>query len=79
VIRTCDVTLKDNLLYDPLDLNISAILDEHVDKLIETLELLETQVIEIADDDDLLETIEVLVLLDPIETATLGSTNLETP
>jgi Reverse transcriptase (RNA-dependent DNA polymerase)/Pol polyprotein, beta-barrel domain len=57
VIRTRDVTLKDDLFYDPLDLDIGAVLKEHVDKIIETLELPEMQVTELADDDNLLDTL----------------------
>jgi hypothetical protein len=65
VIRTRDVTFNDNLLYDPLELDIGDILKEHVDKLIETLDILEAQITEIAEDDDLLETVveEALVAL----------------
>jgi len=56
VIRTCNVTLNNNLLYNQLDLDISAIIDKHINKLIKTLEILETQVIELADNNnDLLD------------------------
>jgi hypothetical protein len=52
-------------------------LKEHIDKLIETLELLEMQVIEIADDDNL-DTVVVEVLAS-LETSSLipKSTSLE--
>jgi len=46
VIRTRDVTFNNNLLYKPIDLDIGAKLEEHVDKLIEALELPEEQPIE---------------------------------
>ena len=79
VIRSRDVTLNDNLLYDPSDLDIGAVLNEHVDRLIETLELPEMQVIELADDDNLLDTVVVEVPASP-ETSNLstpGSTSSE--
>ena len=68
VIRTRDVTLKDNLLYHPSDLDIGAVLKEHVDKIIETLELPEMQVTEVTDDENLLDTVVVEVLAAPEST-----------
>ena len=56
VIRTCDVTLKNNLLYNLLDLDISAVIDEHIDKLIKTLEVLELLVTALMDNDNLIKT-----------------------
>jgi hypothetical protein len=61
-----------------VDLDIGIFIDEHVDKLIETLDILEPRVIEIADDDDLLDiVVEALAWLDSIEIATLRSIDLE--
>ena len=73
MIYTRDIILNDDLLYNPIDLDIEAILREHVDKLIETLELLEMQVIETLDDDNLFETLVVEVL------ASLETLGLVTP
>jgi hypothetical protein len=81
VIRTRDVTLNDDLLYNPIDLDIGAVLREHVDKLIETLELPEMQVTETSDDDNPLETLVVEVPASP-ETSGLmtpESISLEKP
>jgi hypothetical protein len=75
--------LNDDLLYNPIDLDIGAILREHVDKLVETLEFLEMQVIETSDDDYLLE---MLIVEVPASLEILGlvtpesqSTRLEKP
>jgi hypothetical protein len=59
-----------------LDLDIGVIIDEHVDKLIETLELPEMQGIELVDDDEILNTltVEVPALLDPTGISTPRST-----
>jgi hypothetical protein len=73
VIRTRDIRLHDDLLYNPEDLDIGAVVREHTDKLIETLELLEMQVIEAPDDDNLLETLVVEV------PASLETSSLVTP
>jgi hypothetical protein len=73
VIQTRDVTLKDDLLYDPLDLDIGAILGEHVDKLIKILELPEMEDIEASVDNNLLETLVVEV------PASLESSSINTP
>jgi hypothetical protein len=70
VIRTRDVTLNDNLLYDPSGLDIGAILKEQAEQLIKTLDLLEMQVTEIENNEtNLLDilTIEVLADLEPHE------------
>ena len=56
VIRTRDVTMNNNLLYDPTDLDISALLKEQADQLIESLELLEMQIIEDNESEDLFDT-----------------------
>ena len=58
VIRTRDVTLNNNLLYSALDLDIGAVLKEHVDMVIESIELPERQVTAIADDNDLETAVE---------------------
>ena len=56
VIRTRDVTMNNNLLYDPTDLDISTLLKEQADQLIETLELPEMQIIEDNESEDLFDT-----------------------
>ena len=58
VIRTRDVTLNNNLLYNLTDLDIGDILKEQADQLIETLELPEIQVMEDDESEDLLDTIK---------------------
>jgi hypothetical protein len=81
VIYTCNIILNDDLLYNPIDLDIRAILREHMDKLIETLELLKMQVIETLDNDNPLETlvVEVLASLETSSLMTLESISLEKP
>ena len=50
-------------------------MQEHADKLIETLDLPEMQITEVADDDDLLETLVVEVPAAPESTATPDTTS----
>ena len=62
VIRTWDVRLKDDLLYNLSKLDLGAILKEQAEQLIETFDLPEMQVTELADDEcDLLDTLIVNV------------------
>ena len=67
VIRTRDVRMNDNILYHPADLDIGAILQEEADHFIETLDIPETQVTELTDSEDLLDThiVEAPELLEP--------------
>jgi hypothetical protein len=65
-----DTWFKDNLLYNLLDLDISAILKEQVDKLIETLDLPEIQITEVKDKENLLETLVIEVPAAPASTTT---------
>ena len=75
VIRTRDVTMNNNLLYHPSDLDIGAVLREQADQLIETLDLPEIEELQEDENDNLLD-IEVSVSLDSgISTPT--STELE--
>jgi hypothetical protein len=73
--------MNDDLLYHPLDLDIGAILKEHVDQLIETLDIPEMQISELSDDEYLFETpiTEAIapISLDSIGVPTPNSTNLE--
>lgn len=69
VIRTQDVKMDDNLLYHPSDLDIRVVLREQADQLIEILDLLEYEDIEIAEDEDLLNTVS----------DSLDSTRISTP
>ena len=61
VIRTRDVRMKDDLFYNPSDLDIGAILEEQAEQLIETLDIPKVQMVQLVDDesDDLLKTLTV--------------------
>ena len=71
---------KDELLYNPLDLDISTILKEYTNKLIETLDLPEMQITDVEDKDNLLETLDVEVpaALESTTTNALLEKTLET-
>src|SRR5436853_2962937 len=56
VIRTRDVTMDNNLLYYPIDLVLSDMIKEEVDRLIETLDIQEKETIEPTNDNSLLDT-----------------------
>ena len=65
VIRTRDVRMKDDLLYDPSELDLGAILKEDAEQLIETLELPEMQITEDVENEDLYDTLETDVPAEP--------------
>ena len=51
--------MNDNLLYNPSDLDIGAIMEEYTNKLIEILDLLEEKDTEVANDNSLLDTLAI--------------------
>ena len=73
--------MNDNILYHLVDLDIRAILQEEADHLIETLDIPETQVIELTDSEDLLDTHtdEVFIELDSDTSHEANQTQLRTP
>jgi hypothetical protein len=81
VIRTRDVTMNNNLLYHPTDLDIGDILKEYADKLIETLDIQEEDEIELMDDNSLVDTltIEVPTMPEPTKEKSLEDRQLLTP
>jgi hypothetical protein len=70
--------MNNNLLYCPLDLDISVVLRDQASQLIETLNILEIEELLEDESEDLFDTItaEVLALLDSTEISTLSSTEL---
>jgi len=75
VIRTRDVTMNDNLLYHPSDLDIGAVLREQADQLIETLDIPEIEELLEDESEDLLDTVPAL--WDSTGISTPNSTELE--
>ena len=73
--------MNDNILYHLADLDIGAILQDEADHLIETLDIPKTQVIELADREDLLDTHldEVFIELDSDTSHEANQTQLRTP
>jgi hypothetical protein len=70
--------MNDNLIYHPLDLDIGAILKEHTNQLIETLDIPEMQVSELTellDDEYLFET----PITEAIAPISLDSIGISTP
>lgn len=71
--------MNNNLLYYLLDLDIGLVLREHIDKLIKTLDLLEEEEIELANNDSLLNIIEEPTVLGPSIEKPLEDQQLPTP
>ena len=59
--------MNDDILYNPTDLDIGAVSKEHVDQLIETLDIPEIRVTELSDDEDILEVDIYTYLEKPLE------------
>src|SRR5436190_22247546 len=58
--------MKDDLLYDPLELDLGAILKEDAEQLIETLELPEMLITEDVENEHLYDTLETDVPAEPL-------------
>ena len=95
VICTRDVTMDNNLLYNPTDLVLSDMIKEEVDRLIETLDIQEKDTIEPTNDNSLLDTtitkastitktnnntqLENQQLITPSPTPSLSPTSIRSP